>query len=164
MTMTRPTRIAAAAVLTLLLALPGRAQQGIAFGTGSDTGAPVEVESDSLTVDQTDGTAEFTGNVVIVQGETRLAAPRVMVVYNDDQSAIRTLEATGGVTLASGDDAAEAERADYDVEGGTIVMTGDVLLVQGQNTLTAQKMQVDLATGRAQMEGRVRTILQTGGN
>lgn len=62
----------------------------------------------------------------------------------------------------SGPDAAEAERADYDIVSGTIVMTTNVLLTQGQNALTADKMTVNLRDGTAQMNGRVKTIFRTG--
>ena len=91
----------------------------------------------------------------------RLAAPRVLVVYDESGERISRLQATGGVTLVSGEDAAEAERADYDIDNGNVVMQGDVLLVQGNSTLTSQKMTVNLQTGQAQMDGRVRTILNS---
>jgi lipopolysaccharide export system protein LptA len=147
--------------LGLLLVLPSLVfAQQTAFGSGQvDPDQPVEVESDELKVSETDGTAEFLGNVVIVQGDMRLAAPRVLVVYDEEGERIRRLEATGGVTLVSGEDAAEAQRADYDIDGGQVVMSGDVLLVQGKSTLESQRMVVDLNGGTAQMEGRVRTIL-----
>ncbi|MBB04517.1 LptA/OstA family protein [Pseudooceanicola sp.] len=150
-----------AIVLFALLPVAGLTQ-ATAFGGGQvDPEAPVEVESDELKVNQTDGTAEFLGNVVIVQGEMRLAAPRVLVVYDESGERISRLQATGGVTLVSGEDAAEAERADYDIDNGNVVMQGDVLLVQGNSTLTSQKMTVNLQTGQAQMDGRVRTILNS---
>ncbi|MEM9966641.1 MAG: lipopolysaccharide transport periplasmic protein LptA [Pseudomonadota bacterium] len=137
----------------------------VAFGTiRQDTSQPVEVTSDTLTVDQNTGEALFTGNVLIGQGEMRLSAPRVLVIYQEGNTGIERLEATGGVTLVSGQDAAEAERADYNVVNGVIVMTGDVLLDQGLNALSAARMEVNLETGTAQMSGRVRTILQSGGN
>lgn len=137
----------------------------VAFGTmKQDTDLPVEVTADELAVDQNDGTAIFTGDVLIGQGEMRLSAPRVLVIYKTDNSGIERLEATGGVTLVSGPDAAEASRADYDIDSGVIVMTGDVLMTQGQNALTSDRMTVNLDTGTAQMVGRVKTILQPGGN
>ena len=138
------------------------ASQGqVAFGSmQQDTSAPVEVTADQLSVSQSDGTATYSGDVVIVQGEMRLAAPQVVVVYSEQAGQIDRLEATGGVTLVSGEEAAEAERADYDIEGGTVTLTGDVLLTQGENALTAETMVVDLDTGMAQMSGRVRTVLQ----
>lgn len=128
-----------------------------------DTGAPVEVTADSLSVDQGDGTALYQGNVLIVQGEMRLAAPRVLVVYSETAGRIERLEATGGVTLVSGEEAAEAQRADYDIERGTVTMTGNVLLTQGPNALTSERMVVNLDSGRAQMSGRVRTVLNQDG-
>uniref|UniRef100_UPI003B520715 lipopolysaccharide transport periplasmic protein LptA n=1 Tax=Roseovarius indicus TaxID=540747 RepID=UPI003B520715 len=124
---------------------------------------PVEVTADNLDVDQEDGTAVFTGNVKIGQGDMRLSAPRVLVVYKEDQSGIKTLQATGGVTLVSGQDAAEASRADYNIETGMIEMQGDVLLLQGTNALSSETMVVDTRAGTARMSGRVKTVLQQGG-
>ena len=149
------------ALASLLVLLPVLAlAQATAFGSGgADPDAPVEVESDSLSVNQGDGTAEFIGNVVIIQGDMRLGAPRVLVVYDENGERIQRLEATGGVTLVSGEDAAEAERADYDIDNGMVVMRGNVLLVQGESTLESQQMTVDLNAGTAQMDGRVRTLL-----
>lgn len=135
----------------------------VAFGSmQQDTDAPVEVTADSLSVNQRDGTALYTGNVVIVQGEMRLAAPRVLVVYSAQAGRIDRLEATGGVTMVSGEEAAEAERADYDIEGGTVTLAGNVLMTQGENALTAERMVVNLDDGTAQMSGRVRTVLNQG--
>ena len=95
----------------------------------------------------------------------RLTAAQVEVVYGQgDQSRIDRLHATGGVTLVSAREAAEASEAMYDVTKGTVVMTGDVLLTQGENVMSGQRLDVDLATGTGQMQGRVRTILQPGGN
>ena len=137
------------------------AQSQVAFGSmAQDTSAPVEVSADSLSVNQSDGTALYTGNVVIGQGDMRLSAPRVLVVYGEQQNRIDRLEATGGVTLVSGDEAAEAERADYNIEAGTVVMRGNVLVTQGPNAITSEEMTVDLDSGTAQLTGRVRTVLQ----
>ncbi|NUH67041.1 lipopolysaccharide transport periplasmic protein LptA [Sulfitobacter sp. S0837] len=127
-----------------------------------DTGLPVEVTADNLSVDNATGTAVFEGNVLISQGEMKLSAAQVKVVYRADAEGIAQLEATGGVLLVSGEDAAEAERADYDIDAGTLVMRGDVLMTQGPSALSAQEMTVNLTDGTAQMSGGVKTILQTG--
>lgn len=151
--------------IILLLSAVAVAAQGtnVAFGTiRQDTGLPVEVTADNLSVDQSTGTAIFNGNVLIGQGEMRLSAAEVLVVYRDQTEGIARLEATGGVTLVSGDDAAESQRADYDIDSGTIVMSGNVLLTQGRNAISSDKMSVKLSDGTAQMSGRVRTVLQTG--
>ncbi len=158
-----------ALLLTTILAVAAAtapsetAAQGAQVSFGSmqqDTSAPVEVTADSLSVNQSNGTALYQGNVVIAQGDMRLAAPRVLVVYSEQAGRIERLEATGGVVLVSGEEAAEAERADYNIEAGTVVMSGNVLLTQGPNALTAERMTVNLETGSAQMSGRVKTVLQ----
>ncbi|MCF3973848.1 lipopolysaccharide transport periplasmic protein LptA [Paracoccus salsus] len=152
--------------IALLLAAAPAAAQDIGFGgVKADISAPVEVAADRLAVDQADGSAVFTGNVVIGQGEMRLSADKVTVLYAEGgQSRIRSLRAEGGVTLVSGADAAEAREAVYDVESGNVTLTGDVVLTQGRNALTGDRMVVDLASGSATVDGRVRSVLQPGGN
>lgn len=132
----------------------------VAFGSiKADPSLPVEVTADNLDVNQANGSAEFIGNVLVGQGEMRLSANRVLVVYNQDAGGIDRLEATGDVVLVSGPDAAEAQRADYTIDTGVVVMTGDVLLTQGPNALTSERMVVNLTDGTAQMTGRVKTII-----
>jgi lipopolysaccharide export system protein LptA len=152
--------------LMMSLAAPVMAQgTKVAFGSlQHDTSQPVEATSDALEVDQTTGTAIFTGNVVIGQGEMRLSAPKVLIVYLEGQTGIERMEATGGVTLVSGPDAAEADRADYNIIDGVITLTGNVFLDQGVNALNSDRMQVQLEDGTAQMSGNVRTIIQSGNN
>ena len=148
-----------------LVALPAGAQTNVAFGAiKADPTLPVEVTADSLDVNQETGSAEFKGNVRIGQGEMRLSAQRVLVIYDQDQKGIQRMEAVGDVVLVNGPDAAEADRADYSIETGVIVMRGDVLLTQGANALTSDEMTVNLTTGTAQMNGRVKTILNPDGN
>ena len=133
----------------------------VAFGTIQDnSGLPVEITADALAVDQASGEAVFTGNVVIVQGEMRLSAQRVLVEYRDEPQGISRVEATGDVILISGADAAESEQAEYNVDDGPIVMTGNVLLAQGLSALTADKLTVQVESGTAQMSGRVKTVIQ----
>jgi lipopolysaccharide export system protein LptA len=155
-----------AAVALTLPAAPALMAQGTAFGgIRADVSAPVEVTADNLAVNQSDNSAEFTGNVVIGQGEMRLGAERVTVNYAaGGQNRIQSLHARGQVTLVSGPDAAEADEAVYDVAAGTVRLTGNVVVTQGQNVLTGETMTVDLADGTAQVQGRVRSVLQPGGN
>jgi len=118
------------------------------------------VTAESLDVNQADGSAEFIGNVLVGQGEMRLSANKVLVIYNQEAGGIDRLEALGDVVLVNGPDAAEADRAEYTIDSGIIVMTGNVLLTQGQNALTSERMTVNLTTGTANMAGRVKTILK----
>lgn len=145
------------------------AQGTIAFGkVKTDPGAPVEVSAENLEVNQTNGSARFVGDVIIVQGVMRLSADTVVVTYKTDseqnKSGIERLVASGKVILVNGPDAAEADSAEYNIDSGTIVMTGNVLLTQGDAVLTSNRMTVNLTSGTAEMAGRVKTILNTDGN
>jgi lipopolysaccharide export system protein LptA len=152
---------------TFLLSFGGPliAQTNIDLGGMTvDTSAAIEVTADSLAVDQESGTAVFTGNVIIGQGDLRLSAGKVEVVYGTESSEIARLIATGGVTFVTASEAAEAQSADYDITTGLLTLTGNVLLTQGASAISAQSMIVNVTTGSASMDGRVRTVLQQGGN
>ncbi len=159
-------------ILGLISILPAQiAAQGaqIAFGgLKQDTSLPVEISADQLQVDQADGTAVFSGNVRIGQGQMRLSADKVLVEYAKGNGAgtgrISRLLATGNVILVNGPDAAQAREAIYSIDEGRIVMRGDVILTQGDNALSSERMVINLKDGTAVMEGRVKSILKAGEN
>lgn len=160
-----------ATLVVLTLTPLGAFAQGanIALGGGAhDTSQPVEVSADQLDINQEDGSALFTGNVVVIQGAVRMAAEEVRVLYSTGDSgaagSIDTIRATGGVTLVTEAEAAESADAEYTIESGDIVMSGNVLLTQGVNTLGGDRLVVDLETGTGRMEGNVRTIFQSNEN
>ncbi|APX17676.1 lipopolysaccharide transport periplasmic protein LptA [Phaeobacter sp. HS012] len=138
----------------------------IAFGAvKADPSQPVEVTAETLDVNQADGSARFIGDVVIIQGVMRLSANDVLVIYKQDETGktgVERLEASGNVILVNGPDAAEADKAEYTIDSGTVVMTGNVLLSQSTGTLTSNRLVVDLTTGTASLSGRVKTILNGG--
>jgi lipopolysaccharide export system protein LptA len=165
----RPLFVAALTVLWagLCLGMPHEAvAQGTSVGFSGFTFDPeqqVEVTADSLTVDQGNGNSVFSGNVVVGQGTMRLGAGELRIEYARSEdgsvSGIERLVASGGVTLAAGQEAAEAREAVYDIARRQIEMTGDVLLTQGPNALSGQRLVVNLDAGTGTMEGRVRTVL-----
>jgi lipopolysaccharide export system protein LptA len=153
-----------AAVILAAFAAAAAAQQ-VPFGESHDAGQPVEITSDRLDLDQAAGTAVFSGAVKVGQGALRLAADRVEVFYDEDgeqSGTVRRMIATGNVTLSNGAEAAEAERATYEVATGQVEMEGDVLLTQGQNALSSERLSIDLDAGTGRLEGRVKTIFVPG--
>lgn len=164
------TRFAFLAVGAFLVpaALAAQGAGGIPFGTGveHDPALPVEITSDSLSVDQAAGTAHFRGSVVVGQGELRLAADEVEVFYADGDApgggAVERIRASGAVTVTNGAEAAEAEEAVYRVTEGMIEMTGAVVLTQGRNAISGDRLTIDLDGSLANMEGRVQTIVVPG--
>lgn len=151
----------------LSLSLSGAAlAQGAAVGFSGlkqDPGAQVEVTADQLTLDRAAGGAVLEGNVLVVQGNLRMTAARIDVRYKADGTGVEHLQASGGVTLVTATDAAEAQAATYDVASGALVMTGNVLLTQGPTVISGEKLIADLRAGTGRMEGRVKTLFNTDG-
>lgn len=158
-------------VLTITLAL---AQAGMAWaqeatlafqGLKAGAGEPVEITADQLNVTQSASTAEFTGNVLVIQGGLRLSSDRLTVEYVEgDKTTIDRLIAEGNVLLSTPAEAAESARAVYVLTSQQLEMTGNVVLKQGANVMTGEKLSVNIAEGTGRMDGRVRTILQPAGN
>lgn len=135
----------------------------VAFGAlKQDTTLPVEVSADKLAVNNADGSAVFSGNVVVTQGEMKLSAAEIQVKYGTDRKSIDQLLASGGVIVTNLGDAVEAREAIYTIASGMIVLTGDVLLTQGPSAMAGQKLTINLKDGTGIMEGRVTTTFVPG--
>ena len=126
-----------------------------------DPATALEMSADRMVVDREGGDITMTGSVVVAQGDMRLTGGEVLVFYAERDGAreISRIEASGSVTLVSAQDAAEAQRAVYDLDARTVVMTGDVLVTQESGVMAADRMTVDLDSGESVMEGRVRTVI-----
>lgn len=149
-----------------LLATPALAQQAkIAFGDlAQDTSQPVEVTADQLAVNNADGTAVFSGNVKVVQGDMTLSAGEVQVKYGSTPGEIDQLIASGRVNVTNLGDAARADGAVYTIDSGKIVMSGNVVLTQGPSSMKGQELTINLTDGTGLMSGRVTTTFVPGGN
>ncbi len=165
----------AAAILAFAVGLNFQTESSVAQGSNGlsftgmaiDPAMPVEVSADELSVSQTDGSAVFSGNVSVAQGVLRMTASRIEIAYGeeatDGRREISRLIASGGVTLVTPAEAAEAESAEYSIADGTVTMTGSVLLTQGTNAISGDRLLIDLESGTGSITGRVRTTLQAGG-
>ena len=153
-------------ILALGLTAPAYAQgTNVAFaGLKTDVTQPVQIDADQLSVNQADGTATFSGNVVITQGDMRLQAGIVTIRYSADNRSIESLHAAGGVTLAAGTDAATATSADYLPDSGDLTLMGGVVLTQGQAAMSGERLVLSLKSGTGTMSGRVTTIFTPGNN
>ncbi len=154
------------AITMALLVSPALAQQAtIAFGDlAQDTTQPVEVTADQLAVNNADGTAVFSGNVQVVQGDMTLSAGEVQVKYGSTPGEIDQLIASGGVSVTNLGDAASADGAVYTIDNGVIVMTGNVALTQGPSSMRGQELTINLTDGTGIMSGRVTTTFVPGGD
>jgi lipopolysaccharide export system protein LptA len=120
-----------------------------------DTNAPVNVAADRIEVQDRADRAVFSGNVVAVQGDMTLKAPRVTLAYtNTSGIEIKRIDASGGVTVTSPSETARGSVAIYDLESRLITMLGAVTLVKGDSHVSGQRLVIDLNSGRAVMDAR----------
>ena len=150
-------------MLTVVLAC--FATSSLAQGTGIslspvkiDASQAVEVTADNLTVEQDSNSATFSGNARVVQGELILAANKIQVRYNAEQSAIERVIATSNVMFTNGAEVAEAQSGTYFVNTGMVDLKGDVVLLQGINAISRDALKLDLNTSKGPMSGNVKTV------
>ena len=119
---------------------------------------PVQVNAQTLEVyeEGKERISVFTGNVTVTRGPTVLKAASIKL-HQDLQAAkadaFTKIEADGGISVKSKDQALTGKTAVVDMAANSIVVSGGVVLSQGTNTLTGTRLVVDLATGRARIEG-----------
>lgn len=127
-------------------------------GFATDPNEPIEIEADSLEVEDKRQTATFIGNVLAVQGATKLRSDRLQATYapgaDGGKTQVREIYATGKVHVLSKDDqSADGDWARYVVADRKIVMGDSVLLRQGKNVIRGTKLFIDLNTGRSRVAG-----------
>lgn len=148
--------------LTLMLAGPSAtavAQSGLSDGA-FDTSQPLEIQADSLEVQQENQLAIFEGKVEVVQGQIRMRAEKLVVHYSNKKSQnddgptnIRKIDASGKVFLSSPRETAQGDRGTYDVLNKRVDLEGNVVLTQGKNVLRGSTMTLNLVTGKSRVEG-----------
>ena len=120
---------------------------------------PIEVTAQEMTVNQATNIAILRGDVVIVQGDMRLAAPSVDVHYSDEDE-ITYILATGGATIVTPTETAEGDIAEYFLTEDSLILTGDAFISQDRILSNADRIVIDMETGDADLEGNVRSVLQ----
>ncbi|MBC7193588.1 lipopolysaccharide transport periplasmic protein LptA [Marinobacter sp.] len=157
--------------LGLLLVLPATAS---AFDLASDQ--PIRVKADSARLDDMTGTATYTGDVLVQQGDTRLEAARV-VLYRNEQGLTR-IEAEGNpahyqqpASDGTGKTNARALRITYSSADNRLVFEEQAVIEQNGNRFSGNRIDYDstqrvvTATSSPQKDsqgedGRVEMIIQ----
>lgn len=151
-------------------------------GFSQNRDKPIQIDAASLEMRDKDKAATFSGNVKVVQGDTTMRSKTLVVFYDNDkdggakpamksatpgpggQSAIRRLEARGGVIVTQKDQTVTGERGIFDMRANTVTMDGGVLLTKDKNVLRGDKLIVDMTTGVSRVEsgnGRVQGVFQS---
>lgn len=131
-------------------------------GLQQDPTLPVQVESDTLQVNQGTGEAIFSGNVKVVQGDMTITSESARVEYTPSGNEVHKVFFYGNVLFTSPTDAAEGDEAVYTLATGEVVIIGNVLLTQGATTIAGPRLTYNLDAGTGVMEGRVQTVFVPG--
>jgi lipopolysaccharide export system protein LptA len=117
-----------------------------------DSNAPISISSDSFQADLNAKSGTYSGNVVIVQGDTKLRANSVRLATVN--SKLDKVMANGNVVVDSPTSGTvTGDNGVYSVVPRIVVMTGNVILKKGKDVMRGAQLTVNLATGKAVMGG-----------
>ena len=133
----------------------------IAFALSEDSKQPIEIEADSVTVDETSGFNEFTGNAEVRQGSLLLLAELIQVQTNAD--GVETMIAKGALEkpakyIQSQENQARfieatATLITYDVNKGMIYLVGNANLIQGFESFSGDSLIYDINNDKVNAKG-----------
>jgi lipopolysaccharide export system protein LptA len=155
---------------------------------GGDSKEPVTIEADKLVYFDKEQKAIYSGNVVVIQGATKLtcstmtirmektAAARAPAVKaaadtspapSGESSRVSHLDCAGPVTVLSKTQTATGDSAVYDKPQNKIWLIGHVTLSDGDNVTKGDKLTYDLTSGQATVDtggtsGRVKGLFIPG--
>ncbi|HEY4077265.1 MAG TPA: lipopolysaccharide transport periplasmic protein LptA [Rhizomicrobium sp.] len=116
---------------------------------------PINVASDKFTADLNAKTGTYTGNVVVVQCDTKLRADTVRISTLNDQA--DKVNASGNVVVDSPKSGtATGQTGVYDVPKKMVTLNGNVVLKKGKDVMRGAQLTVNLATGQANLGGGVK--------
>lgn len=146
----------------------------------SEKGPPVRVTAETLVADDRAKTAEFSGNVRAVQGDTVILSDRLAIHYAGDPadagasaetagdggaaSGIRELVATGNVRITFDGIVAESPEAVYTTADRVLVLSGPGSRVTrpDSGTIAGPRIVVHRDDGRIRFEGGVEGLFFPG--
>ena len=136
-------------VTSLVLALP------------EDKKQPIEIEAQSVIVDETTGFSEFSGNAEVRQGSLLLLAELIQVLTNNDEVvsmiAKGSLEKPAKYIQSQENQArfieATATLITYDVNAGMIFLVGNARLVQGFDSFSGNTLNYDINNDKVVVKG-----------
>jgi lipopolysaccharide export system protein LptA len=153
------------------------------LGFGSNSKEPIKVDANSLEVFDKESRAVYTGDVVVVQGQTTMRCTTMVVFYNQargnnpganpnpaapaGQTSIRQIDCAGPVSLLSGTQSATSDKLVYEAEKDIVTLTGKVVIADCDNVQRGERAIYDVKTGRANVDagprGRVQGVFTPGG-
>jgi lipopolysaccharide export system protein LptA len=145
---------------------PSSPNDSVAIFPGTNSKEPISIDADKLVYYDKDRKAVYSGNVVVIQGDTKMTCS-VMTVFLDRaptqgapqptngqsgptaDSGVKHLDATGPVTVISKTQVATGDSGSYDKAEDKVRLVGHVTLSDGQNVTKGDKLTYDLKSGQA---------------
>src|SRR2546429_4586824 len=178
----RDARLAAAALVTLALgsaagAEPAREPQkgGALFDAGSfgNKKEPIIITSDTLEYDYKTNVVVYRGDVIAVQGESKVRSDTLSVTLAAQKNAdppdgaeqrrqrLQEVVAVGNVRIDNGTRWATGGRAAFEQGTRTLVLTESPVLHDGANEVSGDRVTVYLDENRSVVEGGRRRVKAT---
>ena len=132
-----------------------------AFALSEDAKQPIEIEAESVIVDETSGFNEFSGNAEVRQGSLLMTAELIQVQTN--AGGVETMKATGTLEnpakyIQSQENQARfieatATLITYDVNEGMIFLVGNAYLIQGFDSFSGDTLTYDINNDKVIVKG-----------
>ena len=132
-----------------------------AFSLSDDADQPIEIEAESVMVDETTGFNEFIGDAEVKQGSLVMTAEIIQVQTN--ANGVETMIAKGTTEkpakyIQSQENQARlieatASLITYDVNEGMIFLVGDAYLIQGFDSFSGDSLTYDINNDKVLVKG-----------
>ncbi len=137
---------------------------------------PIQITADRLVADTQSDTAQFSGNVTAVQGETEIKADQLTVYYQSKNQSetppekgtteIQRITARGHVRITFDNRLAVSEQAVYITSERKLILEGPgSKIISGRDEIVGSKITYYRNDGRVTMEGdgrnRVKAVLHS---
>jgi lipopolysaccharide export system protein LptA len=127
-----------------------------------DNNAPINISSDNFQADLNAKSGLYTGNVIVVQGDTKLRANQVRVLTVNGKA--DKISASGNVVVDSPQSGTVTGDAGvYSVGPRVVVMTGNVVLKKGKDVMRGAQLTINLNTNQATLGGGAKAPGTVGG-
>ena len=154
---------------------PSAPGESVAIFPGTSSKEPISIDANKLVYYDKERKAVYTGNVVVIQGDTKMTCSAMTVFLErapaqgapaqganpqsgngqstpTSDSGVKHMDAVGPVTVLSKTQVATGDSGIYDKAEDKVWLIGHVTLSDGQNVTKGDKLTYDLKSGQATVD------------
>ena len=156
---------------------PPAPNDSAAIFPGTSSKEPISIDADKLVYYDKEHKAVYSGNVVVIQGDTKMTCSAMSCLSGSRANSgrirsiegscpqstngqsgatadagVKHLDAAGPVTVVSKTQVATGDSGSYDKAEGKVRLIGHVTLSDGQNVTKGDKLTYDLKSGQATVD------------